>query len=80
MIGGDTTVDANIIMQAIGTLGFPIVACCYLAWMHNDSENRHLEERAKLMETIDNNTKSINQIGVILEVIKDYIQREDDGK
>lgn len=62
--------DYNAIIQAIGSLGFPIVACCYLAWMHNDSEKRHSEERSKLTEAINNNT-------IILQLIKDRIGIED---
>ena len=62
--------DYNAIIQAIGSLGFPIVACFYLAYIHNDSEKRHSEERSKLTEAINNNT-------IILSVIKDRIGIED---
>lgn len=58
--------DANVIIQAIGSVGFPIVACIYMAYMHNESEIRHSEERKALTEAINGNT-------LVLEVIKDRL-------
>lgn len=66
--------DANVIIQAIGSVGFPIVACIYMAYMHNESEIRHSEERKALTEAINGNT-------LVLEVIKDRLgitKKEDD--
>lgn len=66
--------DANIIIQAIGSVGFPIVACIYMAYMHNESEIRHSEERKALTEAINGNT-------LVLEIIKDRLgitKKEDD--
>ena len=58
--------DVNMIIQAIGSVGFPIVACIYMAYMHNESEIRHSEERKALTEAINGNT-------LVLEIIKDRL-------
>ena len=59
--------DFNTIMQLIGSYGFPIVACCALAWYFNKiNENyrndlkelnaNHKEEVKAMTEAIANNT------------------------
>ena len=61
--------DVNVIMQAIGSVGFPIVACVYMAYIHNESEIRHSKEQTEMTEAINNNTK-------VLEIIKDRLHIE----
>ena len=65
--------DANAIIQAIGSVGFPIVACIYMAYIHNESEIRHSEERREMTEAVNRNTN-------VLEIIKDHLNIGDDGK
>lgn len=62
------------IINAIGSVGFPIVACCYMAWMHRESEEqrikdeqRHSDERTKLTEAL---TKMNSTLDYILQWIK----------
>ena len=59
--------DVTTISQLIGSLGFPIVACCYLAWMHNESETRHSQERKEMTDAITGNT-------LVLEGLKEVIR------
>ena len=63
--------DINLIMQAIGSVGFPIVACIYMAWMHNDSEVRHSEERKEMVDAINRNT-------TVLELSKERLHISND--
>lgn len=65
--------DVNAIMQAIGTVGFPIVACIYMAYIHNESEIRHSQERKEMTEAINRNT-------LVMEIIKDRLGIGDDEK
>lgn len=67
--------DINVIIQAIGSVGFPIIACIYMAYIHNESEIRHSDERKAMTDAINGNT-------LVLEVIKDRlgINQEDDLK
>jgi hypothetical protein len=59
--------DVNAITGAIGSLGFPIVACVILFWYLNKEREDHSKEIDKLRESIDKNTD-------ILEKLKDIIQ------
>lgn len=47
--------DINAIMSAIGSLGFPIVACCAMFWMYNNTMNR-------LQEIVSENTKVMAEL------------------
>ncbi len=65
--------DVNAIMQAISTIGFPIVACIYMAYIHNESEIRHSQERKEMTDAINRNT-------TVIEIIKDRMGIEGDEK
>lgn len=62
--------DFQMIIAAIGSLGFPIVACCGMAYFFakaNDNyrqdmkemNSKHKEEIDKMSEAINNNTKAL---------------------
>lgn len=48
--------DANAVMTAIGSLGFPIVACIGMGWFIVWSTKVHKEETSKMSEAVNNNT------------------------
>lgn len=65
--------DFNLIIAAIGSLGFPIVACIGMAYFFakvNDNyrtdikemNNNHKEEMDKMTEAINNNTLVIQKL------------------
>ena len=58
--------DANIIIQAITTVGFPIVAAAALFWYVNKLTESHKEESAAMRDSISQNT-------VILSELKELI-------
>lgn len=62
--------DFQLIIAAVGSLGFPIVACCGMAYFFakaNDNyrqdmkemNSKHKEEIDKMSEAINNNTKAL---------------------
>lgn len=57
------------LLNAIGSVGFPIVACIYMAYIHNDSEKRHSDERAKM-------TEALTKMNTMLEHINSILERE----
>lgn len=57
------------LINAIGSVGFPIVACIYMAYIHNESEKRHSNERTEM-------TKAITEMNSLLEYIKGILERE----
>lgn len=67
--------DINSIVSIISTVGFPIACCIYLVYNQNKAEERHKEEVDKLRESLDNNTKVMNKICMILKI--DDIERSE---
>ena len=66
--------DVSAMASLIGSVGFPIAACVYMAWLHHSSqeeritsEQRHSEERNAMTEAI---TKMNVTLDYILEIIK----------
>lgn len=58
----DTDMDTNGIMQLIGSLGFPIVACGALFWMLNKQTEMHKQETDTLKEAINELRVAIMQL------------------
>lgn len=65
--------DIGSIMQAISSLGFPIVACIAIAWYFNkvnenyradikELNSRNREQLDKLTEAISNNTVAVARL------------------
>lgn len=56
--------DINTIIQAVGSVGFPIVACCGLFYLYN-------ETITKITNTLDLLNKSVELLAEELKVRKD---------
>ena len=54
--------DANTIIQLVGSLGFPIVMCGALFWRMVKSDEQHREEMDKLSEALNNNTIAMTKL------------------
>ena len=63
--------DAQLIMTAIGSLGFPIVACCALFWQNYKLEQRHEDESKTFSAAIANNTAAIEKLTMLLQTEAD---------
>lgn len=61
--------DPDIIMNAISTLGFPIVVCAALFWYINKQNENHKEEINQLRETIQENTNILHELKELIKVI-----------
>lgn len=59
--------DVQVLINAIGSVGFPIVACCYMFWVHNESETRHSDERVKMTEALTSMNEMLRHISEILD-------------
>jgi cytidylate kinase len=51
--------DVNLLIQLVGSLGFPIVACGALFWRMVKSDEQHIEEMSKMSEALNNNTSAL---------------------
>lgn len=60
--------DVSVISGLIGSLGFPIVACCYMAWSNEKESRRHEAETRSTIEAINNNTLALTKLAERLEV------------
>ena len=54
--------DGQVIMNAISTVGFPIVMCIILLYVVDKQNEAHKEEMAKITEALNNNTLVIQHL------------------
>lgn len=59
--------DVNTMIQLVGSLGFPIVACGALFWRMVKSDEQHKEEMNKMSEVLNNNTTALVSLTKKLE-------------
>lgn len=59
--------------QLIGTLGFPIVACCVVFWyLQKESEN-HKQEMNSMRDAVNANTSVIAEIKMVMQQLIDKL-------
>lgn len=54
--------DGNAVLQAISTVGFPIVMCLILVYLVYRMNEQHKEEMNKMNEALNNNTLAIQHL------------------
>lgn len=68
--------DINVIMQAIATVGFPIVMCVMLLWYVKQQSETHKDESKMFTEALNKNTLALQKLCDKLEVADiDFIER-----
>lgn len=67
----------NEVIQAVSTVGFPIACCCFLLWQNSKQDEYHREQQEKLRETIDGNTKSIEELSKIVAKLAELMKGAD---
>ena len=64
--------DVETLTTLISSLGFPIVACIYMAVTQQKSEERHSKEVDELRKAVNNNTnvmvKLCTKLGVDIDI------------
>lgn len=68
MKGGGSMETMQVILQAITTVGFPIVMCLCLAWYCMKLNDSHKEETDKLTTALNDNTIVLQKLCDILNV------------
>ena len=56
----------NLIVQAISTVGFPIVICLIMIYILYQTEQSHKQEINEMMKALENNTIAINHLTDII--------------
>lgn len=60
--------DAGVLTQLIGSLGFPIAMCIAMLWLVVKLQDQHKEETAKLTEALNNNTIALTKLAAKIGV------------
>ena len=63
--------DVNVLIQAISTVGFPIVMCAIMFWFLNKEQENHKAEMLSLKEVISENNSVL--VG-LKQLIEDKLQ------
>ena len=59
--------DVNVIIQAISTVGFPIVMCGIMLWFLWKEQENHKGEMLSLKEVISENNKVLEGLKQLIE-------------
>lgn len=59
--------DVNVLIQAISTVGFPIVMCGIMFWFLNKEQENHKAEMLSLKEVINENNKVLEGLKQLIE-------------
>ncbi len=59
--------DVNVIIQAISTVGFPIVMCGIMLWFLWKEQESHKGEMLSLKEVISENNKVLEGLKQLIE-------------
>lgn len=62
--------DANAIIQAIGSVGFPIVACCALFYLYDKTITKLTTTLEKVDKTLDKMFERLDRVEKTLDVQK----------
>lgn len=54
--------DISAISNVIGTLGFPIAACIYMAYVNSKQTEAHKEEMSKMTEAVNELKNAISSL------------------
>lgn len=61
--------DVQAVTSLISTVGFPIVACIYMAYLVKDMNEKHASETDTLKESINANTQAISELKVLINTL-----------
>lgn len=73
--------DANVIITMIGSLGFPIVACIFIAVFFSKTQDNYRNDIKEMQAThkaeTDKMTEAINNNNLLLQRLLDRFDKED---
>ena len=65
--------DFNMVVQLIGSLGFPIVACGALFWTLNKEQESHKAEMAAVTQALNQNTLVMTELKDMIAALKNEV-------
>lgn len=63
------------VINLISTCGFPIACCVFMMFQNYKQQDYSQKQIEQLRETVDNNTKSVNELTML---VKELIRRDGD--
>lgn len=54
--------DFQAVVQAITTVGFPIVVCLIMIYLNEKQDERHMNEMHEIKQALENNTLALTQL------------------
>lgn len=67
--------STQLVLNAISTVGFPIVVCLIMIWMVYKQAQGNQSEQKALRDVIENNTTSITKLYEKIDALIDSIGR-----
>lgn len=61
--------DVSVLIQIVGSLGFPIAACIAMFWMLNKQQDQHREEMDAIRESLNANTAALSDLRATIQVL-----------
>ena len=72
--------DTNTLFTAIGSYGFPIIACCAIAFFFYKTNENYRNDLKEMMashkEEVKTMTEAIQQNTLVIQKLCDYITRD----
>ena len=68
------------IINAIGSVGFPIVACVYMAWMHYQTEEQRILDEQRHSDERKGMTEALTKMNVTLDYILSFIKKDKENE
>ncbi len=69
--------DVSAISSLIGSVGFPIAACIYMAWLHHESQKQQIESEQRHSDERTAMTEALTKMNVTLDYILDFIKKQE---
>ena len=66
----------NAIIQAVSTVGFPIVCCLLMMKNNKEMQDANAKKEASLQSVIENNTLSITKLYAKIDTLIDTINKQ----
>lgn len=66
--------DANAITTLISSVGFPIVACFYMAYLVKDMNEKHANEMTSIRDALNANTSAIEKLETLINTLLNNIK------
>lgn len=61
--------DANTITTLVSSVGFPIVACIYMAYLVKDMNEKHANEMSSIRDALNANTTAIQKLETLINTL-----------